>query len=83
MPSFPVGRGMPANKTLACTDPGCDYQARRPLANVIGCRGHGETPPEPATCPHGHGEMIEAKVDPHNRKPLFNQRTGKRRRFGR
>jgi hypothetical protein len=74
---------MPANKTMVCTHPDCDYTTRSPLAQLAGCRGHFETPAEPRSCPNGHGPLVELVAHPKNKKPLVHPTTGRRRRFGR
>ncbi len=42
--------------SLTCNT--CGAKARRPLVRQAGCRGHHETPCEPALCPKGHGPMV-------------------------
>jgi hypothetical protein len=44
------------NAQLVCTV--CGYKAKRTLVPTTACRGHHETPSEPARCPRGHGELV-------------------------
>jgi hypothetical protein len=49
----------PPKATLVC--PQCSHTARRLLAETVACRGHRETPTEPATCPKCRIPMLRAE----------------------